>query len=62
MISGDIRRDRTIDTHQKYQEKVESAANMICQYKKRDHINEGCDYIAITVVGGVLHVSSYPLL
>ena len=41
MIEGDIRRDMTVDTDQKYQEKVEAAANMICQPKQRYHLNKG---------------------
>ena len=35
-IEGDIRREMTVDTDQKYREKVEAAANMICQLKNTD--------------------------
>ena len=34
MIGGDIIREMTIDTDQKYQENVEAAANMPYQLKK----------------------------
>ena len=34
MTEGDIRTYMTVDTDQKYQEKVEAAANMLIQMKK----------------------------
>ena len=33
VIEGYIRREMTVDTDQKYQEKVEADANMLCQLK-----------------------------
>ena len=62
MIEGDIRREVTVDTDQKYQEKVESASNMLCQLKQRDRINTGHDEMAIPDLEGVFHVYSYPLI
>ena len=62
VIEGDIRRDMTVDTDQKYLEKVEASANMIFQLKQRDQLNNGYYYTAITYVEESLHVSSYPLL
>ena len=50
MIEGDIRREMTVDTDQKYQETVEAAVNMIFQLKQRDHINKGHDKMAIPSV------------
>ena len=35
----------TVYTYQKYQEKVEAAANMLCQLKQRDQLNKGHDKI-----------------
>ena len=35
MIEVDIRREMTVETDQKYQEKVEAAANIIFQLKQR---------------------------
>ena len=52
----------TVDTDQKYQEKVEAAANMIFQLKQRDHFNKGHKNIAILSVEEFLHDSSHPLL
>ena len=43
MIEGDIRREATVDIDQQYQEKVEAAANMLCQLKQRDQPNKGHD-------------------
>ena len=34
VIEGDIRREMTVDTDQKYQEKVEAAAKTLCQMKQ----------------------------
>ena len=62
VIEGDIRREMTVDTDQKDQEKVESAANMLCQLKQRDHLNKWNYDMAIPYVKEVLCVSSYPLL
>ena len=62
MIEGDIRRDMTVDTDQKYQEKVEAAANMICQPKQRYHLNKRNKKMAIPDVEECFHVSSYPML
>ena len=45
MVEGDIRREMTVDTDQKHQEKVEAPANIICQLKQRDPINKGHDDI-----------------
>ena len=52
----------TVDTDQKYQEKVEAAANMLCQLKQRDKANKGHDEQATPAVEEFLHMSSYPLL
>ena len=52
----------TVYTDQKYQEKVEASANMLCQLKQRYHINRENDNMDIPAVGGVSHVSSYPLI
>ena len=52
----------TVDTDQKYQEKVEAAANILCQPKQIYHINKGHDEVAIPSVEEFYHVSSYPLL
>ena len=52
----------TVDTNQQYQEKVESAANMLCQLKQRDQPNKGHDEMSIPAVEEVVRVSSYPLL
>ena len=62
MIEGDIRREITVDTDQKYQGKFEEAANMLCQLKKRDQINKIHDNVAIPSVEEVLNVCSYLLL
>ena len=62
MIEGDIRGEMTLDTYQKYQEKVEAAANMLIQLKQIDHLNKGHDKMDIPSVEEVPHVSSYPLL
>ena len=52
----------TIDTDQKYQEKVEAAAKMLCQLKHIDHINKGHSNMDIPAVEEVLNVSSYPII
>ena len=62
MIEGYIRREMTVDIDQKYQEKFEASANMICQLKQIYHINKMNKYMAIPDVEEVSHVSSYPLL
>ena len=62
VIEGDIRREMTVDTDQKYQEKVEAAANIIFQLKQRDHPNKGHGEMDIPGVEEVTRVSSYPLL
>ena len=41
MSKGDIRRDMTVDTDQKYQESVDAAAKILCWLKKIDHLNKG---------------------
>ena len=60
MIDGYIRREMTVDTDQKYQEKFEAAANII--FQKIYQINKLYDYMAIPAVEEVTYVSSYPLL
>ena len=62
MIGGGIRRDMTVDTDQKYQEKIEAAARIIFQPKQTDKANKSHSEMAIPDVGEVLHVSIYPLL
>ena len=62
MIERDIRREMIVDTDQKYEEKVESAANMVCQLKQIDQLNKGHAKMNIPAVEEVLHVCSYPLL
>ena len=62
MIGVDIIREMIVDTDQKYQEKVEGAANMLFQIKQRYHINKVHDEVAIIVVEEFFHVSRYPLL
>ena len=52
----------TVDTDQKYQENVKTAANIFCQLKQGDQLNKGHAEMAIPSVGKVLHVSSYPLI
>ena len=51
-----------VDKYQKYQEKVEVAANMLCQQKQRDKVNKRHEEMAIPAVEEVLSVSSYPIL
>ena len=34
VIEGDIRREMTVDTDQKYQEKIEAAAKTLCKMKQ----------------------------
>ena len=43
VIEGDIRREMTVDTDQKYQETVEEAANIYFQLKQINHINKGIE-------------------
>ena len=62
MIERDIKREMNVDTDQKYQEKLEAAANRLCQTKQRDQINKGHRNVDIPSVEEVLHVSSFPLL
>ena len=62
MVEGDTRRDINVDTDQKYQEKVEVDANIICQLKQRYQLNKGHDDMAIPDAEDFLHISSYPLL
>ena len=62
MIGDDIRRETTVDTDQKFQEKVEAAANMVFQPKQRYQINQVHDYMAVPSLCEFLYVSSYPLL
>ena len=50
MIEGDIRREMTVDTDQKYQENVKAAANMVFQLKQIDQISKGHDEMDITAV------------
>ena len=47
----------TLDTDQKYQEKVEATAKIMFQIKKIQ-LNKGHDEMAIPAVEEVLHVSS----
>ena len=62
VIKEDTRRDITVDTDKKYQEKVETDANVIFQLKQRDQINKGHGNTAIPAMKEFLHVSSCPLL
>ena len=62
VIEGGIRREMTVDTDQKHQEKVEASANIIYQLKQRDRINKRNDNMDIPSLGGFPHVSSYPLI
>ena len=62
MIQGDIRREMTVDTDQKYPKNVEADANMLLLMKQRDQFNKGHDDMAIPDVEEVSHVSIYPLL
>ena len=62
MVEGDIRREMTVDTDQKYQEKVEASSNMNCQLKQRYQINKGHDNMYIPDVEEFSRVSSYSLL
>ena len=52
----------TVDTDQKYHEKVEAAANMLFRLKQRYQLNKGHGEMAITAVEEVSQVYSYPLL
>ena len=58
MIEGDIRREMTVDTDKKYEEKVEAAAKMLCQLKQIYHLNKGHDEMDIPEAKEVFHVSS----
>ena len=62
MIEGGIRRDVTVYKDQKYKEKDEAAANILCQLKQIDQFNKGHDKMDISAVEEFLHVSRYPLL
>ena len=62
MIEVDVRIEMTVDTDQKYQEKVEAAANMLCRLKQIYQLNKVHDYMAIPEVEEVSHVSRCPLL
>ena len=62
MIEGDIRREMTVDTDQKYQEKVEAATKVLCELKQIYQLNKGHDDMAIPYVEEFFHVSSYPLI
>ena len=63
MIGGDIRREMTVDTDQKYQEKVEESANMLCQLKIYIYqLNKGRGKMARPAVEEVSYASSYHLL
>ena len=52
----------TVDSGQKYQERLEADSNITCQLKWRDKPNRVHDEMDIPVVKEVMHVSSYPLL
>ena len=52
----------TVDKYQKYQEKVEASAKMLCHLKQRYQLNKWYDDMTIPAMEEVLHVSSYPLL
>ena len=62
VIEGDIRKEMTVDTDQKYQEIFEAAVNMIVQLKQSDKLNKGHGKMYIPYLQEVSHVSSYPLL
>ena len=51
-----------VDTDQKYPEKVEAAANIICQLKQRDNLNKGHDKMSIQDVEEFSHVYRFPML
>ena len=51
-----------MDTGQKYQEKVEAAANMLCQLKQRDQLNKGHEDMDVPAVEEFLNVPIYPLI
>ena len=52
----------TVDTDQKYQESVESAANMPCQMKQKENPNKVHEDMVIPSLEEVLHVYIYPLI
>ena len=62
MIEVDVRIEMTVDTDQKYQEKVEAAANIIFQLKQIYQLKKGHYDMDIPSVEEVLNVSSYPML
>ena len=62
VIEVETTREMAVDKDKKYQGKVESADNMLCQLKQRDHVNKLHDILAVPSVGGVSYVSRYPLL
>ena len=47
VIEGDIRIEMTVETDQKYQEKVEAVAKILCRPKQRYHLNKGNDKVDI---------------
>ena len=61
VIEGNMRRMMTVDTYQKYQEKVEANANILCQIRKKDELNKGHAKMDVPTMEEVSHVSSYPL-
>ena len=52
----------TVDKYQKYQEKVEAAAIMLCQLKQIDKVNKGYEEMTTPDVEELSCVSSYPIL
>ena len=52
----------TVYTDQKYQEKFEAVAKMLCQLKQIDQLNKVHDDMDIPAVDFFLNMSSYPLL
>ena len=57
MIEGDIRREMTVDTDKKYQEKVEAAAKILYQLKQIYHLNKWHDKMDIPDIEEVFCVS-----
>ena len=58
MIDGDLRREMTVHTDQKYQEKVEAADNMLFQLKQIYKSNKGHNNMDIPAMEEVLCVST----
>ena len=52
VIEGYIRRDMTVYTDQKYQEKYEAGTKMLCQLKQRYKLNNGHDKMDIPSADG----------